>query len=80
MLPALTSHVHQRLLYASFRARLSSPLSHNTAREHWADDKTCADVYEVHGAAKLGKGSYGSVYLATHRHDIVIVILVVNAE
>jgi serine/threonine protein kinase len=24
-------------------------------------------VYEVHGSNKLGKGSYGSVYLATHR-------------
>jgi hypothetical protein len=24
-------------------------------------------VYEVHGSSKLGKGSYGSVYLATHR-------------
>jgi calcium-dependent protein kinase len=30
-------------------------------------NRTCADVYEVHGSAKLGKGSYGSVYLATHR-------------
>jgi calcium-dependent protein kinase len=24
-------------------------------------------VYEVHGSNKLGKGSYGAVYLATHR-------------
>ena len=24
-------------------------------------------MYEVHGSNKLGKGSYGSVYLATHR-------------
>ena len=33
----------------------------NTAGE------SCSEVYEVHGSNKLGKGSYGSVYLATHR-------------
>ena len=33
----------------------------------FAGNKSCADVYEVHGTVKLGKGSYGSVYLATHR-------------
>ena len=29
--------------------------------------ESCSEVYEVHGSNKLGKGSYGSVYLATHR-------------
>jgi hypothetical protein len=29
--------------------------------------QSCSDVYEVHGSNKLGKGSYGSVYLATER-------------
>lgn len=66
MLPTLAGHVHQRLMYAAWRSRLGSALSHNFVREHF-DGLSCADVYEVHGSSKLGKGSYGSVYLATHR-------------
>ena len=66
MIPALTSHVHQRLQYAAWRARQCSSLSHNFVIEHF-DGESCSEVYEVHGSNKLGKGSYGSVYLATHR-------------
>jgi calcium-dependent protein kinase len=66
MIPSLAGHVHQRLMYAAWRARLSSSLSHNFIREYF-EGQSCADVYEVHGSSKLGKGSYGSVYLATHR-------------
>ena len=66
MIPALTSHVHQRLQYAAWRARQCSSLSHNFVLEHF-DGESCSEVYEVHGSNKLGKGSYGSVYLATHR-------------
>ena len=29
--------------------------------------ESCSGVYEVHGSNKLGEGSYGSVYLATHK-------------
>jgi Protein kinase domain len=29
--------------------------------------ESCSGIYELHGSSKLGKGSYGSVYLATHR-------------
>ena len=67
MLPAVTSHVQQRLLYASCKSRLCSRLVSNFVGEHFSDGRSCADVYEVHGSSKLGKGSYGSVYLATHR-------------
>jgi len=34
--------------------------------EHFGGE-SCAETYDVHGTNKLGKGSYGSVYLATHR-------------
>ena len=66
MIPAITAHVHQRLQYAAWRTRQCSSLSNNFVREHF-DGESCSEVYEVHGANKLGKGSYGSVYLATHR-------------
>ena len=65
MLPGLASHVHQRLMYAAWRTRQCSHLSHNFVREHFSGE-SCSDVYQIHGASKLGKGSYGSVYLATH--------------
>lgn len=66
MLPGLASHVHQRLMYAAWRTRQCSRLNDNFVREHFAGE-ICSDHYEVHGTNKLGKGSYGSVYLATHR-------------
>jgi hypothetical protein len=56
----------QRLMYSAWRARQCAPLSHNFLHEHF-DGTSCADIYEVHGSSKLGKGSYGSVYLASHR-------------
>lgn len=66
MLPAISNHVHQRLMYAAWRTRQCSHLEDNFVHEHFAGE-SCSDFYEVHGSAKLGKGSYGSVYLATHR-------------
>ena len=41
-------------------------MTHNFIREHF-EGESCSAVYEVHGANKLGEGSYGSVYLATHK-------------
>ena len=62
---ASASH-HDRLVYAAERARLTSSLYQNFVRENFTGG-SCSEVYEVHGTSKLGKGSYGSVYLATHR-------------
>ena len=66
MLPSIAGHVHQRLMYAAWRTRQCSPLSHNFVGEHF-EGESCSDVYQIHGGSKLGKGSYGSVYLASHR-------------
>lgn len=57
---------HTRLLYAANRVRVASSLYQNFVRENFTAG-SCSEVYEVHGTSKLGKGSYGSVYLATHR-------------
>ena len=56
----------QRLQYAAARSRQCSSLSHNFIREHF-EGESCSAIYEVHGSNKLGEGSYGSVYLATHK-------------
>lgn len=66
MIPSVISSVHQKLLYASWRSIKLSELSSNYVSEYF-DGVSCADHYEIHGTNKLGKGSYGSVYLATHR-------------
>lgn len=67
MVPTVESVVRPKLQNAAQMARFSASLTRNFVREHFANGRTCADVYEVHGASKLGKGSYGSVYLSTHR-------------
>jgi hypothetical protein len=66
MLPSISGDVHPRLMYAAWRTRQCSALEDNFVNEHFAGE-SCSDSYEVHGTTKLGKGSYGSVYLATHR-------------
>lgn len=66
MMPSLAPIVKQRLAYTASKTRFYSPLSHNFVKEHF-DDVICGDLYEVHGSVKLGTGSYGSVYLATHK-------------
>jgi calcium-dependent protein kinase len=48
------------------RTRQASTIYQNFVRENFTGG-SCSDTYEVHGTSKLGKGSYGSVYLATHR-------------
>eukprot|EP00607_Mallomonas_marina_P004898 CAMPEP_0182437126 /NCGR_PEP_ID=MMETSP1167-20130531/84830_1 /TAXON_ID=2988 /ORGANISM="Mallomonas Sp, Strain CCMP3275" /LENGTH=722 /DNA_ID=CAMNT_0024629925 /DNA_START=292 /DNA_END=2457 /DNA_ORIENTATION=+ len=66
MLPSMAAELHGRLMHAAYRTRECSRLLENYVIEHF-DGVTCSDIYEVHGSSKLGKGSYGSVYLATHR-------------
>jgi hypothetical protein len=46
--------------------RETGPLHFNLIREHYCGT-SCSQFYDVHGRNKLGKGSYGSVYLATHK-------------
>ena len=67
MIPSkATSIQHSRLIHAARQTRLCSTLFQNFVRENFTGG-SCSEIYEVHGSAKLGKGSYGSVYLATHR-------------
>ena len=67
MIPSKTSsNQHTKLVYVAHRARQASTIYQNFVRENFTGG-SCSDTYEVHGTSKLGKGSYGSVYLATHR-------------
>eukprot|EP00597_Dinobryon_sp_UTEXLB2267_P002858 CAMPEP_0170076906 /NCGR_PEP_ID=MMETSP0019_2-20121128/13831_1 /TAXON_ID=98059 /ORGANISM="Dinobryon sp., Strain UTEXLB2267" /LENGTH=706 /DNA_ID=CAMNT_0010288919 /DNA_START=132 /DNA_END=2249 /DNA_ORIENTATION=+ len=67
MIPSKASSIqHSRLMHAANRTRLTCSLYQNFVRENFTGG-SCSEVYEVHGSSKLGKGSYGSVYLATHR-------------
>lgn len=67
MIPSKASSMqHSKLMYASQRCRQASTIYQNFVRENFTGG-SCSDMYEVHGTSKLGKGSYGSVYLATHR-------------
>lgn len=67
MIPSKASaNQHSKLVYAAQRTRQASSLYQNFVRENFTSG-SCADTYDVHGSSKLGKGSYGSVYLATHR-------------
>lgn len=66
MLPNIAPQVHPRLMYAAWRTRQCSQLEENFVNEHFGGE-SCAETYDVHSSNRLGKGSYGSVYLATHR-------------
>lgn len=66
MLPHVMEPVYQRLMYAVWKTKLYCEVNDNFAVEHFTGD-SCSEQYEIHGSSKLGKGSYGSVYLATHR-------------
>ena len=67
MVPSKANSIHHaRLMYAAQKTRQCSSLYQNFVRENFTGG-SCSEVYEVHGSSKLGKGSYGSVYLATHR-------------
>jgi hypothetical protein len=67
MIPSKTSsNQHSKLVYVAQRTRQASTIYQNFVRENFTGG-SCSDTYEVHGTSKLGKGSYGSVYLATHR-------------
>lgn len=67
MIPSkISSMQHSKLVYAADQTRKCSTLFQNLVHEQFIGG-SCSEYYEVHGSNKLGKGSYGSVYLATHR-------------
>jgi len=67
MIPSkISSMQHSKLVYAADQVRKCSTLFQNLVHENFVGG-SCSESYEVHGSNKLGKGSYGSVYLATHR-------------
>jgi len=66
MVPRLTPRVHAYLIYAAYRTQESSTYYENLVHEHF-DGTRCVDVYEIVESKRLGKGSYGSVYLCRHR-------------
>ena len=66
ILPSMSYEIHERLKIAAARTRETSTIAENFVQEHFSG-ASFSDYYDVHGRNKLGKGSYGSVYLATHR-------------
>lgn len=66
--PTTHDQMVQRLLFSSFRTMQQSTVTQNFIREHFSGTN-CSNTYQIHGNEKLGKGSYGSVYLATHRRS-----------
>jgi hypothetical protein len=58
--------VRQKMLLAATFHHQNAPLAVNFVPEYLTG-AICADHYEVHGGNKIGKGSYGSVYRATHK-------------
>lgn len=60
------SPLHSKLVYSAWHSRQGAQVAENVPGVFFAD-KSCSDVYDINGQARLGKGSYGSVYLASHR-------------
>lgn len=65
ILPSMNYEIHEKLKVSSKMVRESATLKENLVLEHFSGS-SCSEYYEIHGRNKLGKGSYGSVYLATH--------------
>jgi hypothetical protein len=66
VIESLFPAVRQKMLHAAALHRQTAPLVVNFVPEYLTG-AICADNYEVHGSSKIGKGSYGSVYRATHK-------------
>ena len=72
--------IHQRLVYAAWRTRQFSNYRTNLTLEHYLGS-SCSSAYSIDSNAKLGKGSYGSVYLAHHRKThIAHAVKVLNVD
>mmetsp|Transcript_12384 Transcript_12384/g.12789 ORF Transcript_12384/g.12789 Transcript_12384/m.12789 type:complete len:695 (-) Transcript_12384:261-2345(-) len=66
LVPNVHTDIRNKLKITAGLIRENGPLHFNLIREHFCGS-SCSEFYDVHGRNKLGKGSYGSVYLATHR-------------
>ena len=66
MVPRLTPFVHSHLKYAAMRTHQCSSIYENLTHEHF-EGLRCVDFYDIVETKRLGKGSYGSVYLCRHR-------------
>ena len=66
MVPNISLDIHAKLEYAAARTRQCSQLIQNFVQEHFQGTR-CSDVYDIIKSKRLGKGSYGSVYLCKHK-------------
>ena len=66
LVPALTAEVHSLLEYASARTRECSHMLENFVHEHFEGHRF-SSYYDIDEKERLGKGSYGSVYLCRHK-------------
>ena len=66
LVPALTAEVHSLLQYSSGRTRECSHLLENFVHEHFEGHRF-STYYDIDEKDRLGKGSYGSVYLCRHK-------------
>jgi hypothetical protein len=60
--------MHSRLQYAASRTQQCSHLLENFVHEHF-EGKKCSDYYDIYENKRLGKGSYGAVYLCKHKRS-----------
>mmetsp|Transcript_38492 Transcript_38492/g.39174 ORF Transcript_38492/g.39174 Transcript_38492/m.39174 type:complete len:254 (+) Transcript_38492:226-987(+) len=68
LVPRLSKDMHARLQYAASRTQQCSHLLENFVHEHF-EGKKCSDFYDVFESKRLGKGSYGAVYLCKHKRS-----------
>jgi calcium-dependent protein kinase len=66
MVPNISLDLHAKLEYAAARTRQCSQLIQNFVQEHFQGTR-CSDIYDIIKSKRLGKGSYGSVYLCKHK-------------
>ena len=66
LVPSLTPEVHSLLQYAAGRTRECSHLLENFVHEHFEGHRF-STYYDINEKDRLGKGSYGSVYLCHHK-------------
>ena len=64
-----SSSYHSFLILFFFRTRQCSHLLENFVQEHFEANEKFTDVYDIHEKSKLGKGSYGSVFLCRHKRS-----------
>lgn len=66
MVTDLSIDVQTNMEYAVARARQSAQLIENFVTEYFEGTR-CSDIYDIKKDKPMGKGSYGAVYLCTHK-------------